>query len=67
MPAQAACGLQSRLTGLAELGPIAALFGGGEKLSTEYSNFHQLKALDNASHEVNFQDLDGQVHTLTHV
>ena len=41
--------------------PMAALFGGSEKLQTDFDNFHQLKALDNSQHEVNFQDLKGQV------
>lgn len=41
--------------------PVAALFGGGEKLNTDYSNFHQLQALDIDQHEVNFQDLDNKV------
>jgi len=58
---------QSNLSGLVEHVPVAALFGGGDKLTTEYSNFHQLKALNNASNEINFQDLDGKVVLVVNV
>lgn len=59
--------LQSSLSGMIDHMPVAALFGGSEQLTTEYSNFHQLKALDIASNEVNFQDLDGKVVLVVNV